>query len=457
MKKNNYIFIALFGFLFSGCMSPDEPKIITDNILQGIKLSVDSIEGSFSPDESGPYLNDSITISFEGDPKTDLSKSKLTASIPNNAICEPAFGGHQDLSKPYVFKVKGYDGVEKTYTVFVKIIPSVFHIRTLYTKKASELNFTDGANRAIALSGNYFIVHSTTGIFNYYNTSNASFAGTLSMQGINWSTLTAPANPKCFYITNDSVGHIFAANLVTASGGAMEMYEWDNVSASPKLLFKYTNDQDGQIGRKFYVKGDISKKAYIYLPVAQKNKFIRFEIINGALTSNTPDVINLINPKYWDYNGLIIPIETNKGTNYFTIGDYTSPEGWPGYNNMYMSGKTNSSLFTADAFQDLGYCSGMDYINFQGIKLLFETDINVWNWMAYYIKVSPLIKDQTISTDISPYVFDHDYGSWTGNDMGGNNNLTSDVKVLMSPDGESAIIAYLITNGAVIVKKLTIN
>jgi len=455
MKKFKYFPIA-FVLAFTGCMQPDEPVITSDNLLRDIKLSVPGVEGAFSPEEQGPYANDSIEIVFEGDPKTDLTKSKITISMPNNAVCKPAFGGYQDLSEPYQFKVIGYDGTEKDYTVSVRIIPSVFQVRTLYTKSATEMGFTDGANRAVALSGNYFVVHSSTGVFNYYNVADASLAGTLSMSGIGWSTLTAPAMTKAFYMTSDDAGHIFAANLVTGDGGTVKMYQWDNVTATPKLLITWVNNQGGQVGRKFYVKGDVAKTAYIYFPVATMNKFVRFEVINGVVTSTTPDAVTITNSGSWDNNGLIVPTDVSKKSNYFTIGDYSSPEGWPGFNTVYNDGVTNQPLYIGDAFQFLGYSSGMDYIDFMGIKLLFQTELNAWNWMTYYMKVSKIIKDPTISTDMSPYISGHDWGAWSSTDIGANGNLTTDVKTLLAPDGESATIVYLGTNTGIVVKKLSV-
>lgn len=455
MKKIKYILLVLAAF--AGCKQPDEPAISSSNVLRDIRLTIPGIENEFGPETQGPYEDENIEIVFEGDPNTDLSRVKLKTSIPNNAVCTPAFGDYVDLSEPYLFKIIGYDGTEKNYTVSVRIIPAVFHVRTLYSRSATEMGFASEANRGVALSGNYFVVHSTTGEFRYYNVADASYAGTLSMSGIGWSALQAPAQTNAVYLTSDDVGHIFAANLVTGEGGTVQLYQWDDVNATPKLLISWVNNQAGSIGRKFYVKGDVNETAYVYFPVAGQNRFVRFEVINGAVTSTTPDIITVANPGNWDLNGLVVPIEVDKESHYFTTGNYTSPEGWPGFNVVYNDGATNQTLFVGDAFQFLGYSSATDFIDFKGIKLLFQVELNAYNWIEYYIKVSSLIRTPTISSDLSPFLTGHTWGDWKPVDIGANSNLTADVKTLLAPDGESATIVYLGTNTGVIVKRLTVD
>ena len=233
----------------------------------------------------------------------------------------------------------------------------------------------------------------------------------------------------------------------------MKLYYWDNVNAKPKPLITWVNTEAGDTGRKFYIKGDMAELAYIYFPIPQAKSFARWEVKGGTVTSQEPDIVKLNNSEFWDLNAMIIPTELGKETDYFTVSN-ESTDGF--HKTALLSGKSNTVLYKSNIDTWLGFSSGLDYIDFMGIKLLFQTEINAWNWLAYYIKVSPLMKNPSSITDLGPYVIGRDWGAWTSVEMGSNPNITSDVEVRLAPDGQKAYIVYIVTNSVVIVKELSI-
>lgn len=453
MKYIKYSILFCMTLLLS-CQQPDKDVITSDNILRGIQLFVPGIDNAIIPETPGPYQDENIEIVFEGDPQMDLSAVKLILTVPNSATVEPALSGYTvDLSKPYSFDVKGYDGNIKKYTLTTKIIPTVFKVRELYKKGASEMQFQHYANRAVAISGDHFVVHSTSGVFNYYKLANGSRVGQLSMDGIDWASLAAPSTATCAYIASDEKGRVFASNMTNGTGGTMKIYYWDDVNAKPKPLLTWTNTEQGSTGLKFYVKGDISELAYIYFPIPATKSFARWEVKNGAVTSTNPEIVRVNITEHWDNNANVVPIEVGKEANYFTITN-ESTSGL--HKTAYVAGKSNTLIYKANVDTWLGFSSGFDYIDFMGIKFVFQTEMNAWNWMAYYIKASALIKNPSAVTDLTPYFVGRDWGSWTGVEMGDNPNVTSDVEARMYSDGQKAYIVYLVTNAVVIVRELTV-
>lgn len=444
MKTIFKLFILSSFILMLGCKKPDVLVPTTGNQLGSVTLI--TLDGAKYNGVVPENTSEPIEIEMEADSKTDLTKVTMYVEIPNNAHVEPGLGTFQDFTKPVTFSVIGSDGKTNTYTVVAKLIPTNLYITELWKKTATQLDFVAHTNNGVAISGDYVVVHSRTK-FDYYKLSNGEKAGTMSWAG-------ADLAPFPLNITSDDAGNIVSANFTAGAGTEFRMYWWKSVAAEPVLLFKWTSDAAGNVGRKLYVKGDMNKLAYIYAPVAGQGLFLRWEVKDGKVTSATPDKITFTHPNgTWGFQGKVVPIELGKNSNYFINTNAV-------LRITYMNGETNMPLYNSPVLPGLGHSNGFDYVDMKGAKYLFETEQSEERWIRSILKVRALIKNPSAITDVNNLIHTRNQNDWTklavDPNFPKNINATSDTRAMVAPDGKSATVAFISTNSGVIVWKVSI-
>lgn len=141
-----------------------------------------------------------------------------------------------------------------------------------------------GANRGAAFNGQYVFVASRQGGNNihYWNINNPDAEPqALDMTGVAGGT----------FVINDVTtagDHIFATNMVMP--GMFKVYHWNSLSAEPVALIEYDSG-DARLGDAFTVIGDPSVFASVVVSAHNTNNFYVWEIENGALVSETPDIV----------------------------------------------------------------------------------------------------------------------------------------------------------------------
>ncbi|KAF5064092.1 hypothetical protein DSECCO2_287880 [anaerobic digester metagenome] len=457
IMRNLYKIVGILTLLaLFSCQTADELIPTTGNEVTGIRIMLPNgtnTDFAVIPDE-----NNIINLDIDGSIKTDLAKIRMSVSIPNNATVESAIplGEYMDFSKPVSFDVIGADGAKKTYTVKLKVIPSAIGIKELWKKTGSEMGFTTHNNGAVGISGNYIIVHSRTG-FSYFNLADGGKAGDMSWEGIDWQDLGFKLP---LHMTTDDAGNIASCNAAVAGGQEVHMFWWKGVTAKPELLFKYTLESlpKAQIGRKIYVRGDLTKHAFVYLAVSNNNVILQWEVKDGKVVSETPKKIEFNIDYTMGVQAKVVPIGMGENSNYF-INRFVNNQ--PQVAITYMDGKTNKPIYESEHHiqnvfhQWLGGGHAFDYADMNGARYIFLLEQNTHSWMREIFTVRAMMKDPSKIKDITSLIHTRVWNDWLYFPLdpafGENGNATGEVKVCVAPDGYSATVAFLCTNSGIIV------
>lgn len=472
MKTIDKITVSVLGLLLMfSCQEADTLVPTTGNDISGITIMLP--DGTKSDFTVAPDANNMIKLEMDGSIKTDLTKVRMSVNAPNNAIVESSIplGQYMDFTKPVSFDVIAANGDKKTYTVDLKVVPTAIQVDELWRKTGSQLNFVKHNNGGLAISGDYLVIHERTK-FDYYNLKDGTKSGTLSMEGVDWNTLTRTVP---LFIANDDAGNIVSTNfymnrwMPKDGTSTIHMFWWEGVNAKPKLLFSYDVNLDEfagnkDVGRKFYVKGNIKEHAFLYMGVSFQNVFLRWEIKNGKPVSQQPEKIQY-DPGY--QMGLmpqIVPIELGENSNYF-ISRYE--EGKPKVAITYMDGHTNKPLYSSSHHvqgifhQWLGGGTAFDYVDLMGAKYMFYIEGDVNNWMREIYNVRLVMKDPAgTTTNTQLLAHTRKWNGWLEFPIdpayGSNGNTTADVVTQIAPDKKSVIVAFLYTNSGVMVWKVSL-
>lgn len=450
MKKYiiNIILLACLSLLFVGCEDANELVPTPNTDITSIRLF--SPAGTQTDHNATADANGNIEIVLEGSVKMDLTQYSMSVNIANNSkvVSDIPLGSPMDFSKPVSFDIVASDGSSRTYTINVRILATNISVDEMWYKTAPDFEFTQHNNRSIALSGDYFVVHdraTKNGAYNYYKIADGSFVGKLPALDVEIDAL---------HMISDDAGNIVNCSFTPKAGDVLKMFWWNGVKAEPKKLVEWTSTVAGNLGRKIYVKGDMTKLAYIYVTEANGSNVARWEVKNGEVTSPDPEVIHVSHPvpTGWGTNGRFIPIELGKNSNYFVNSSRN-------VRITYMDGVSNSYIYNSEDniknvfHQWLGGGQAFDYLDLQGARYLFVMEQNATNWMPSIYKVHNMMKDPNSIENITKLIHRRLWGDTTKypNDaaLGTNGNVVGEVKVRVAADGKSAIVAFLCTNTGV--------
>lgn len=447
MKKYiiKVVLIAYLSFLFIGCQDAYELTPTPSTAITGITLF--DPEGKKTEHNANADANGNIEIVIDGSVKTDLTKFKISVNVANNSkiISKTPLGEPMDFREPVSFDVVASNGTSRTYHVALRIFATNISVDEMWYKLGSQFDFSAHNNRSLALSGEYFVVHdrsAKSGNYKYYTIKDGSYVGMLS---------SIPEEIDALHMISDDAGNIVNCSFTPKAGDILKMYWWNGVNAEPKKLVEWPSTIAGNLGRKIYVKGDMTKLAYIYITEAGGNKFARWEIKNGVATSQEPEIIEASHPVVdgWGTNGRVIPIEVGKESNYFVNSSRK-------VRVTYMDGITNSFIYNSEDHiqnifhQWLGGGQAFDYLDLNGARFLFVMEQNGTNWMPSIFKVHNMMKSPTsinsimdlilrrVYADVDKYPFEPALGQ--------NGNVVGEVRVHVAPDGKSATVAFLCTN-----------
>ena len=263
---------------------------------------------------------------------------------------------------------------------------------------------------------------------------------------------------------SDDAGNIISCSFTPNTGNELKVFWWQGVKAKPEMLFKWISTAPSNIGRKLYVKGDMNKLAYLYATVSLNDMVLRWEIKDGKVTSEVPDVIKFKHPNGgWVTTGKFVPTSLGKNSNYF-INSFKQT------GITYMDGNDNSLIYNAEkhinnVFEQLlgewGQATGFDYVDLNGARYIFMIEQNSNDWMTSVFTVRAMMKSPSSVKNVSDLVYTRVKNSWLDFPLdpmfgGLNGNVIGDVKAQVSKDGNSAIVAFISTNGGVKVWKVTL-
>lgn len=388
-------------------------------------------------------------------PGTDVSNVTLTYDINRHSTASVTYGASVNLTQNVPFTVTGVDRVSKTYTLRalepVKLAYGAGINRKLWTKPGGDLGFTANNEVCLAVSGDNLIVTRRTNPSKYsvFN----RFTGTYSKE------MFYPYTGLSFQLVNDTADHLLAASWAPKNSKFI-LYRYNDVNdAAPVKLVEWTNNNptgitgDGGVGRRVNVYGDLTKNAIIMAPAGQSAIIYKWRVVNGAVVSNTPEVITYKSvtggaSTYMGYYAEAQPISTDANADYFinyqfevALVNGTTHEriaalslGWPVVFTMPTA---------YNRFNNANYLAILKYVN--------TYDLN---------QVQTALYDVTRTSRISMPPSDPDYSSFNIFNSGifsgtANGNGTADICVGYSNNRERMQVYTLLTNGGIMAHEFT--
>ena len=293
------------------------------------------------------------------------------------------------------------------------------------------LNLTGG----LAVTKNHVIINTRGESSIYLNAKTGEKVGTLNMSSI-------VGGLKNFYNTADDDGNILVNNLAP-NDGSFKIWKIKDVTSAPELLIEYSGGE--ALGRKISVKGSIDKDAIITAPIyAPGNKFLRWQVKNGALVSTTPTTITISGIEAsWNNNADIVYADpSNLSSDYFAAY-YAKP-----YKFAWVDGTTNAVKGWGPEISGNWVPNAVDYTVFNKNPYAVQNTINGFTWGS---DDGILLFDAGSVNTLATPIWKAPIGTYGGKDNAGQNaNATGDVVLKVSDDGYYMYLYFMFTNGQVV-------
>ncbi len=249
-----------------------------------------------------------------------------------------------------------------------------------------------------------------------------------------------------FYVTADDSDNILFTNLTPGGGAAFTVWRVKGVNGTPEKYIEFP--VASAMGRKLSVIGSLDGDAIITAPYyATAGQFARWQVTNGTLKSQTPDLVIAQGLGSWGTNADVIYSDPSNPTSDYFASYYTTPRSLAWFNGVTNEIKAKGREISPNWIQN-----AVDYAVFNKVAYVLSNSVNSFTWG----------KDDTIylfdvsggSLGTEPLNFGSDglniFGNYGGNALGSQNaNGTGDVALRVSPDGYYMYIYFMFTNGYV--------
>jgi hypothetical protein len=303
----------------------------------------------------------------------------------------------------------------------------------------------DNLTGGMAATKDYVVINTRAANSIYINSKTGEKVGEFDLGALKGSLTN-------FYNTADADGNILVCNLAP-NAGSFKVYKLTSVTGTPELMI----DWNGAVamGRKLSIAGSINGNAIITAPIlAAGQKFARWKVIGGILSSQIPDIITM--------TGLTAGWTTNCDIVYSSNTDLTSDYYVASYSDntfAWVNGVTNAVRKKLDVISTNYIPNAVDYISFNNAKYVTTNWVNSFTWGAadgvWLLDVS---NDTNFSGNLDTrtcksvvWECDRDkYGAKGVTPVVANGNGTGDVALRVSEDGYYLYLYFMFTNGYVV-------
>ncbi|MDR0728874.1 MAG: DUF5018 domain-containing protein [Prevotellaceae bacterium] len=351
-----------------------------------------------------------------------------------------------DYNTNQTFTVTAHDGTTATYTV-KKELPAKRakgirpeSAKLIFVKTAAEIGANSANYNGIAVTGDRIVISSRAAASKVIDAFTGAQLPDLDV------THTAAGLPN-FYNTADAAGNVLMSDLYnTGSVGTFAMWRIDPVAGTINNYITWTA-APRQIGRKISIAGSIDGNAIITAPLhgTDDHSFARWRVINGALVSQTPDIVTISGDFLWANNGSdIIYSSADPQSDYFAVG-YKGSASTSSNKLVRIDGTTNTVAAALDPVTDNTVVAALDYIEFNNAKYVAFTYARntTGNEKVYLVDVEEPLSGTPGEAAI--WEITNTYGAGSGN-----GNSTSDIVLKASADGDYLYLYYYFTNGAIV-------
>ena len=353
--------------------------------------------------------------------------------------------------------VTAHDGVSKNVYTVKKEIPQKlpFGIRPGSAKLmfAKQLRADLGVavphlTGGMAVTKDYVIINTRNEKSIYINAKTGEKIGDFDLGPVK-------GNLRNFYTTADAGGNVLICNL-SQNDGTFKVWKLTSMTGSTELFIDWAENTTDAIGRKISINGNINQNAIITAPLltGTNQRFARWTVVNGTLTSQTPTIITMSGlERGWTTNcDIIYTSATNVNSDYF-VSSYSD-------NTFAWVNGTNNQVRKKLAEIDRNYIpNAVDYIEFNNAKFVTTNHVNSFTWGAadqvWLLDVSSDVNfTGNLTAGTCPAVVwqcDRDvYGAKTIQPVVENTNGTGDVALRASEDGFYLYLYFMFTNGYIV-------
>jgi hypothetical protein len=431
----------------------------------------------------GIITENTKTISLLTPDNIPSSTATITIS-PHATISPDPRTTALDYNIDQTFVVTAHDGTAATYTT-KKGLPAklpqgvrIESAKLLFARTISGLGTEAGgisvANNVngIAATREHVVLSTRSNNNIVINAQTGAFVSTVDVS-------VTGSGLNNFYTTADASGNILICNLVNnRAGGAFKVFKQTSATSAPESTPFISCTLPGDGGRKLSIQGSIDHNAIITVPfknAAEADKFARWTVVNGVLTSQTPDVVTVSGMHWFNGNNgnvynvdLVYTSDTDVNADYFIAryGQGTQAESNPisGQSDIYslldwMNGATNGVRASLVKVNQNFVANAVDFTVFNNTPYALVNYVNSFNWgsadRAYLVNTAG--------------GFTATFNAYGGPDAGGaiewacpantygaqaagttNNNSSGDVALVQSADGNFLYVYFMFQNGYVV-------
>ena len=362
-----------------------------------------------------------------------------------------------DWSEDQELTVTAHDGITRNvYTVKLQIPDKLpYGIRPgsaklMFAKQMkADLGVTvDNLTGGMAVTGDYVILNTRNENSIYIDAKTGAKIGEFDLGAVKGSL-------RNFYTTADAAGNVLICNL-TQNDGTFKVWRLTSMTGATELYIDWHENETEAIGRKLSIQGNIDENAIITAPLytGTNQKFARWTVIDGELTSRTPEIITMSGlVKGWTTNcDIIYTSPTDVNSDYFVASYSDQTFAW-------VNGLTNQVRKKLDEIEINYIHNAVDYIEFNSAKYVTVNWVNSFTWGAsdvvWLLDVSAdadfsgNLQEKTCKAVVWECERDI-YGPKAIQPVAPNANGTGDVALRVSPDGFYLYLYFMFTNGYVV-------
>ena len=342
--------------------------------------------------------------------------------------------------------ITAQDGTSKAVYTIKKEIPEKIasglranSAKLLWVKKLTDVGITSNdLTTGIAAINNYVVINDRANSNAVYLDGRTG----ANMGNINISSIAGSLTN--FYATADDEDNILFCNLIPNAGATFTVWRVKGVNDTPKKYIEF--NVTSAIGRKLSIQGSLDGNAIITAPYYNTaGQFARWQVVNGVLKSQTPELVVTQGLGGWGTNADVIYSNGADPTSDYFAAFYSTPR-----NVCWFDGKTHIIKANGPEISGNWIQNAIDYTVFNKVPYALSNSVNSFTW----------------GTDDSIYLFDLSGNSLTnqpvkfGSDgLGVNGNYgakalgkqnangTGDVALKVSSDGYYLYIYFMFTNG----------
>ena len=402
-----------------------------------------------------------------------INESEKTISLPNYAsdalvLANVRLSHHATISPdPEITPMNYNNDVKLTVTAHDGVTQSVYTVKSeiaskipygmrpnsakiLFEKRMrGDLGIPYNLTRGIAATKDYVIINVSGQNSVYIHAKTGEKVGEIDLGPVKGAA-------RNYYTTSDAAGNVVICNRAP-NDGSFKVWKLTSMNGSTDLFINWTVSTTDFLGGKISIQGNINGNAIITAPLYSydfSQRFVRWKVENGVLTSQTPDIVTVTGLAAWTDNcDIIYTSETDITSDYFLAAyiHAACPFVW-------VNGATNAVRRTTAGMNSNFVPNAVDYTVFNHAKFVTVNWVNAFAW-GYADKVwlldvtSDANFTGNLENETCPAVVWECKTDFYGPKALGltpNSTYGGDVALFVSPDGYYLYLYFMFTNGYVV-------